>query len=61
MLSINGYKKTSKGENLGLIDILLLSRQTYLEQYREAIRRGEIIAGQELITALDMYITEETA
>ena len=26
MLSINGYKKTSKGENLGLIDILLLSR-----------------------------------
>lgn len=34
---------------------------TYLEQYREAIRSGEIIAGQELITALDMYITEETA
>ena len=34
---------------------------TYLEQYRDAIQRGEIIAGQELITALDMYITEETA
>lgn len=27
---------------------------TYLEQYREAIRRGEIIAGQELISAIDM-------
>lgn len=27
---------------------------TYLEQYREAIRSGEIIAGQELISALDM-------
>ena len=32
--------------------------QTYLEQYREAIRRGEIIAGQELISALDMYIAD---
>ena len=32
--------------------------QTYLEQYREAIRNGEIIAGQELITALDMYIED---
>ena len=32
--------------------------QTYLEQYREAIRSGEIIAGQELITALDMYIAD---
>lgn len=32
--------------------------QTYLEQYRDAIRRGEIIAGQELITALDMLIAE---
>lgn len=29
---------------------------TYLEEYREAIRCGEIIAGQELISALDMYI-----
>ena len=31
---------------------------TYLEKYREAIRRGEIIAGQELISALDMYIAD---
>ena len=31
---------------------------TYLEEYREAIRKGEIIAGQELITALDMYIAD---
>ena len=31
---------------------------TYLEQYREAIRKGEIIAGQELITALDTYISD---
>ena len=31
---------------------------TYLEQYREAIRCGAIIAGQELITALDMYIAD---
>lgn len=31
---------------------------TYLEQYREAIRKGEIIAGQELITALDTYIAD---
>lgn len=31
---------------------------TYLEQYREAIRSGEIIAGQELITALDQYIED---
>lgn len=27
---------------------------TYLEEYREAIRSGEIIAGQELISAIDM-------
>ena len=27
---------------------------TFLEQYREAIRSGEIIAGQELTSALDM-------
>ena len=32
--------------------------QTYLEQYREAIRSGEIIAGHELITALDTYIAD---
>lgn len=32
--------------------------QTYLEQYREAIRSGEIIAGHELISALDMYIAD---
>lgn len=31
---------------------------TYLEQYRDAIKRGEIIAGHELITALDMYISD---
>lgn len=31
---------------------------TYLEQYREEIRRGRIIAGRELITALDMYIAD---
>lgn len=31
---------------------------TYLEEYRQAIRRGEIIAGQELIKALDMYIAD---
>lgn len=31
---------------------------TYLEEYREAIRRGEIIAGFELISALDMYIDD---
>lgn len=31
---------------------------TYLEEYREAIRSGEIVAGLELITALDMYIAD---
>ena len=31
---------------------------TYLEQYREAIQKGEIIAGQELIIALDTYISD---
>lgn len=31
---------------------------TYLEQYREEIRKGNIVAGRELITALDMYIEE---
>ena len=35
-----------------------MSTKTYLEEYREAIRRGEIIAGQELISALDMYIAD---
>lgn len=32
---------------------------TYLEQYRDAIRRGEIIAGQELISVLDMVNIEK--
>ena len=32
--------------------------ETYLEQYREEIRKGNIIAGRELITALDMYIAD---
>lgn len=31
---------------------------TYLEEYREEIRKGNIIAGQELIAALDMYIED---
>lgn len=31
---------------------------TYLEQYREEIRKGNIIAGYELITALDNYIED---
>ncbi len=31
---------------------------TYLELYREEIRRGNIIAGRELITALDTYIED---
>ena len=31
---------------------------TYLEEYRAEIRRGNIIAGHELITALDTYITD---
>lgn len=31
---------------------------TYLEQYREEIRKGNIVAGRELITALDMYIED---
>lgn len=31
---------------------------TYLEQYRDEIRKGNIIAGRELITALDMYIED---
>lgn len=31
---------------------------TYLEEYREEIRKGNIIAGRELITALDMYIAD---
>lgn len=31
---------------------------TYLEEYREEIRKGNIIAGRELITALDMYISD---
>lgn len=31
---------------------------TYLEEYREEIRKGNIIAGYELITALDQYIED---
>lgn len=31
---------------------------TYLEEYREEIRKGNIIAGRELITALDLYIED---
>lgn len=31
---------------------------TYLEQYRNEIRNGNIIAGRELITALDMYVEQ---
>lgn len=31
---------------------------TYLEQYRDEIKKGNIIAGQELITALDMYYAD---
>lgn len=33
-------------------------RMTYLEEYRNEIRKGNIIAGQELITALDTYIAD---
>lgn len=33
-------------------------QETYLWQYRESIRRGEIIAGQELITLLDALIAD---
>lgn len=31
---------------------------TYLEQYREEIRKGNIIAGRELITSLDNYLDD---
>ena len=31
---------------------------TYLEEYREEIRKGNIIAGQELITALDLFVSQ---
>lgn len=31
---------------------------TYLEQYRDAINRGEIIAGQELTDALNIYVAD---
>ena len=30
---------------------------TYLEQYREEIRKGNIIAGRELVTALDLFLS----
>lgn len=32
--------------------------ETYLEEYREEIRKGNIIAGNELITGLDMFIDQ---
>lgn len=31
---------------------------TYLEQYRDEIKKGNIIAGQELITALDLFVSQ---
>lgn len=31
---------------------------TYLEEYRDEIKKGNIIAGQELMTALDMYVEQ---
>lgn len=31
---------------------------TYLEQYRDEIKKGKIIAGQELITALDLFVSQ---
>ena len=31
---------------------------TYLEEYREEIKKGNIIAGQELITALDLFVSQ---
>lgn len=31
---------------------------TYLEQYRNEIKKGDIIAGQELITALDLFVSQ---
>ena len=31
---------------------------TYLEEYRNEIRNGNIIAGQELITALDLFVSQ---
>lgn len=34
------------------------SSMTYLEQYREEIRKGNIIAGRELITSLDNYLND---
>ena len=35
-----------------------MSNNTYLEDYYNAIRSGEIIAGQELITALEMLMKD---
>ena len=37
---------------------MILYTNGYLEEYREAIRRGEIIAGLELITELDNLIAD---
>ena len=31
---------------------------TYLEQYRDEIKKGNIIVGQELITALDLFVSQ---
>ena len=31
---------------------------TYLEQYRDEIRKGNIIAGRELVTALDLFLSQ---
>ena len=31
---------------------------TYLEQYRDEIKKGNIIAGQELIAALDLFVSQ---
>lgn len=35
-----------------------MANNTYLQDYREEIKKGNIIAGQELITALDMFISQ---
>ena len=35
-----------------------MEKMTYLEQYRDEIKKGNIIAGQELITALDLFVSQ---
>ena len=37
---------------------MILHSNGYLEEYREAIRRGEIVAGVELITELDNLMSD---